>query len=139
MVIVCRLVAAALAFTCTHSVAATLSGPTGDGAWTIDAAFTDEQGHEVTALQLRPNVLYRAEVEVGAAAVSGGCPARIAFNATMPAHYHGMATSAKVSGSDCRYLVSGIFMQMSGVWELYFDVARGVVVSRATFPIELRK
>lgn len=124
---------------CATAEASTLSGISADGAWRVDAIFADEQGHQVEQDQIQSNVLYRAELVVRPTVDSVACPARVAFDATMPVHYHGMSTIAKVSGSACNYLVSGVYFQMKGAWELYVDVVRGPVVSRATFPIELAK
>lgn len=124
---------------CAPAKASTLSGSSADGDWHVDVAFADEQGRQVTRGQLQSNVLYRAELMVRPRADNAGCPARVAIDAAMPAHYHGMPTVAKVSGSACKYFVSGIYFQMHGAWELYIDVVRGRVLSRATFPIELLK
>lgn len=131
--------AAIVVMACATAEASTLSGTSADGAWRVDAIFADEQGRQVGRDQLQSNVLYRAELVVRPAADKAACPARVAFDATMPAHYHGMSTTAKVSGAACKYVVSGVYFQMKGAWELYVDVVRGPIVSRATFPIELAK
>ncbi len=131
--------AACIVMACVTAQASTLSGTSADGAWHVDAIFADEQGREVGPDQIQSNILYRAELVVRPAAGKAACPARVAFDATMPAHYHGMSTTAKVSGAACKYVVSGVYFQMKGPWELYIDVFRGPVVSRATFPIELAK
>ncbi|PTT21637.1 hypothetical protein DBR12_06070 [Acidovorax sp. HMWF029] len=124
---------------CGTAEASTLSGVSADGAWHVDAIFADEQGRQVDRDNIRSNVLYRAELTVRPASDKAACPGRVAFDATMPAHYHGMSTTAKVSGAACKYVVSGVYFQMKGAWELYVDLVRGPVVSRATFPIELAK
>lgn len=131
--------AATAVISCAAAEASTMSGISADGVWHVDASFADEQGRQVGREQVRSNVLYSAELIVRPAADSAACPARVAFDATMPAHYHGMSTIAKVSGTACKYIVKGIYFQMKGAWEIYVDVARGPVISRATLPIEIEK
>lgn len=124
---------------CAPAKAGTLSGSSADGDWHVDVVFADEEGRQVTRDHLQSNVLYHAELTVRPAADKPACPARVAVDAAMPAHYHGMSTTAKVRGTACKYAVSGIYFQMNGAWELYVDVVFGRVVSRATFPIEIPK
>lgn len=127
-----------LAFMFSSVTANTLAGTTGDGVWAVNAQFTDENGRVTAVRKLASNVLYRAEVVLSP--LSGSeCPSHLLFDAGMPAHYHGMSTKAKVSGNGCKFFVSGVYFQMRGAWEIYFDVALGSTSSRATFIIELEK
>jgi DNA-binding beta-propeller fold protein YncE len=58
--------------------------------------------------------------------------AAIVVDAVMPAHHHGMNTQARVrSRGDGRFVVEGLRLHMSGLWELHVDVTRRGVTERA--------
>ena len=57
------------------------------------------------------------EADVTICPLESGTPSRIAVDATMPAHQHGMNYDPEiVSGVDGVYEVTGLFFHMPGVW-----------------------
>ena len=64
--------------------------------------------------------------------------ARLAVDAAMPQHRHGMNTQPVVTAtSPGRFHVSGMQFHMPGRWELYFDITEGAVTERAQFEVNL--
>ncbi len=56
----------------------------------------------------------------------------------MPEHGHGMNVEPKVTAlGKGRFSVEGMLLHMSGRWELYFDITRDGVTSRAQDEITL--
>lgn len=117
--------------------AQTLAGKTADGSWLVSVTLSDEQGRKLRLADLQMDQLYRAELIVRPIDGGAPCPTEVALDATMPAHYHSMSTTPKITGGNCRYVAEGIYFQMAGAWELYIDASCGAMLSRATFPIQL--
>lgn len=117
--------------------AQTLEGRTADDAWLVSVTLLDEQGRKLRPAELQMDQLYRADLILRPIAVGASCPTKVALDATMPAHYHGMSTVPKMTGGNCRYVAEGIYFQMAGAWELYIDASSGPMLSRATFQIKL--
>ena len=65
--------------------------------------------------------------------------ATVTFGGGMPAHNHGFPTEPQVTttGSNGDYLIEGVKMQMSGHWEMIFDIESGDMADTITFNIVL--
>lgn len=124
--------------TSSYAQADALRLETADGAWSLRAVFLDESGRVSAATELASNVLYRVRAEV-TPQKGTPCPSRMQFDAAMPSHYHGMPTKAKVISAACAFQVSGVYFQMKGPWELYFDIVLEGTTSRAVFATNLQK
>lgn len=83
------------------------------------------------------NELFSLEVELEEA----GAPlagAVVGVSAFMPGHGHGMNYVPQSTDlGDGRYRVDGMLFHMPGFWELYVDVVRDGVASRASFDLDL--
>lgn len=63
---------------------------------------------------------------------------KLAIDAAMPDHQHGMNRTPVVRASaDGRHDVEGVLFHMAGYWELYFDVTRGAHVERTQIGFEV--
>ena len=63
---------------------------------------------------------------------------RLAVDARMPEHAHGMNREPKVERrEDGSLRVTNLFFHMPGYWEIYFDFTRGAITERAQFPVDV--
>lgn len=68
-----------------------------------------------------------------------GADFRVEVDARMPAHFHGMNRSPKLSRQpDGSYLAEGMLFHMPGHWELYVDVSQAGRTERAQADILLK-
>lgn len=57
---------------------------------------------------------------------------RLAVDASMPEHGHGMNRTPKIARAQSgEFVVQGMLFHMTGRWELYFDVTSGALTERA--------
>lgn len=63
----------------------------------------------------------------------------VLVDARMPAHFHGMNRSAKISrGAGNTWKAEGLIFHMPGHWELYVDITQGGATERAQMDVELK-
>jgi len=73
------------------------------------------------------------------AAKAGGEAFDVEVDARMPAHFHGMNRSPKVTRQpDGSFQADGMLFHMPGHWELYFDIWQGAGAERAQCSIDLK-
>jgi sugar lactone lactonase YvrE len=112
---------------------------------TLPATLCSNGARYQLRLQSKPsaipyNALFEIEVQIaeGCVAPKTLTDATLAVDAVMPEHRHGMNTQPEVlSLGNGRFRVQGLMLHMAGLWELYFDVARGGVTERAQVGIAL--
>ncbi len=81
------------------------------------------------------NTHFSLELAVKPAKADAG-PIKVAVDADMPAHRHGMHTKPEVTGEgENRYKVDGMLFHMKGEWVIMVDVTGEEVTERATFPV----
>jgi hypothetical protein len=84
------------------------------------------------------NEPFQIVVVVVPLASAGSGELALAVDAAMPEHGHGMNVEPKVTAlGKGRFSVEGMLLHMSGRWELYFDITRDGVTSRAQDEITL--
>ena len=92
---------------------------------TTPAAIVVNQPFDVT-LTVTPKVGAVGDVEVQ-------------VDARMPAHFHGMNRTAKVSrGPGGSWKAEGLVFHMPGHWELYVDITQGGSTERAQMDVDLQ-
>lgn len=70
---------------------------------------------------------------------AAGAPVTVDVDARMPAHFHGMNRTPKLSRQpDGSYKAEGMLFHMAGHWELYFDIAQGGRTERAQVDVNLK-
>jgi len=63
----------------------------------------------------------------------------VVVDARMPAHFHGMNRTAKLSRAGGNtWKAEGLVFHMSGHWELYVDITDGGVTERAQMDVNLK-
>jgi hypothetical protein len=78
-------------------------------------------------------------VEVATAAGEPFAPTRLAFDAAMPQHGHGLPTAPRVTRAlgDGRFLVEGVKFQMGGDWTLRVEVVGPSGADVAVFHVDV--
>jgi len=107
-------------------------------ATTTDGTFA--VGVELAGAAPPFNEPFELEVTLAEAAPPGAAvsDAEVLVSAWMPAHGHGMNRYPAVEPlGDGRYRVRGMLLHMLGHWELYVDVVRDRLASRAVFEVDL--
>jgi len=63
---------------------------------------------------------------------------RLAVDAAMPEHGHGMNRTPRITrDDDGAFVVEGMLFHMTGRWELYFDITSGALTERAQTDVVL--
>lgn len=105
----------------------TRSATTDGGTWTVSYVPS------VDPIEVSENFTITVSIDSGA--TEG---ASVDFDATMPAHGHGMNTDAEVTDNgDGTWLVEGMLLHMPGHWRMMADVSSGDSTETATFDVEL--
>jgi hypothetical protein len=116
------------------------SGPWPAGARTIESNDgTFHLTYKLSPTGVPPmNEPFEIEVAAVAFGADGAGEAQLAVDAGMPEHGHGMNVepTVKTLGGN-RFRVENMVFHMSGRWELYFDVTRDGITSRAQDEITL--
>lgn len=117
-----------------------VSGPLRDGARMIESNDgTFHLTYRLSPTDVPPiNEPFEIEVAAVAFGADGADEAQLAVDAGMPEHGHGMNVEPTVTplGGN-RFRVENMVFHMSGRWELYFDVTRDGITSRAQDEITL--
>jgi len=137
-------------------LAAALLGAVGAALAMVAPAWADACPREAPGFQrlatAEAEIAYRwepAELKVGQffAAEVAVCRApgpepveRIAVDATMPAHGHGMSYRPAVEAAgEGRYRITGLMLHMPGTWRLAFDLFQGARRTRLTYEVDLKR
>jgi hypothetical protein len=84
------------------------------------------------------NELFAIDVDVAARDGVAGDSLTLQVDAGMPEHGHGMNVEpTAVSSGRGRFRVAGMLFHMSGRWDIYFDITRDGITSRAQDEITL--
>jgi len=103
-----------------------------DGTFHVDVRFDPEP--------VPLNALFDMEVTIVSAADPSGSPVevRLAVDARMPAHRHGMNLRPRVTRIGVgEYRVSGMLLHMPGFWDITFDLTTGGRTERAQMAVFL--
>lgn len=130
-----------------YAVAALALAGQADGAWACElpAGWTVMTPDSETAIRAAltsdpsPIPLHAPfEVTVGVCAPDGDTVDRITFDATMPAHGHGMNYAPEITqGEAGRYKLSGLLFHMPGLWQASLTVYSGGKPTYFTLDIEV--
>lgn len=101
--------------------------------------FTSNGGKYQVSLETTPSPIPMNDLFDVRFTVTPGDGVAVEVDARMPAHFHGMNRTAKLSKlPDGSYKAEGLLFHMPGHWELYVDVMRGGVTERAQMDVELK-
>jgi hypothetical protein len=101
--------------------------------------FSSNAGKFQVALQSRPSPIPMNEPFDVSFTVTPAEGIGVEVDARMPAHFHGMNRTAKLSRQpDGSWKAEGLLFHMPGHWELYVDITRGGVTERAQMDVDLK-
>ena len=113
--------------------------PVPDG-WQSMVADGDNQG--VAAVELLADAIVLAEpfqISIMACRVDMPPPDRIVFDATMPAHRHGMNYQPRIMDvGDGVYQIDGLLFHMPGTWQISLSAFWGDSADHFIFDVPLR-
>lgn len=98
-----------------------------DGKFDLHVEEIDGQAvKDNTSLQFPKNKLFAMQVRLVSKSFDSKAPIHLEFDASMPAHKHGMLTKAKASDKGGgRFRIEGIKLHMPGAWVLSFTIKQG--------------
>ncbi len=100
---------------------------------------TDQAVEDNASLQFPKNKIFSISLRLIPLKLNPSGKSTIAFDATMPAHKHGMLTKPRVTSQDNdRFLIEGIKFHMPGSWVLHFTVKQGDVTDVLTMPWDVK-
>lgn len=113
--------------------------------WTKHARIESNAGSYVVHVQPAPaelpdNEPFELRVWIASAARPNEVQrnVRLAVDASMPEHGHGMNRTPKIVRAEGgEFVVQGMLFHMTGRWELYFDVTAGALTERAQADVVL--
>lgn len=125
--------------------AAPAAEPAPPPEWTRHARVESNAGSYVVHVAPAPGELpdnedfeLRVWVSNAAAPNEVAREVKLAVDASMPEHGHGMNRTPKISrGESGEFVVQGMLFHMTGRWELYFDVTAGARTERAQVDVVL--
>lgn len=119
--------------------------PSTPPAWAEHARIESNAGAYVVHVEPAPSTLPDNEAfELRVWVARADAPSelarevRLAVDASMPEHGHGMNRTPKITREPSgEFLVQGMLFHMTGRWELYFDVTSGALTERAQVDVVL--
>ncbi len=124
---------------------APIAEPTPPPEWTRHARVESNAGSYVVHVSPPPEELpdnedfeLRVWIARAAAPHEVAREVKLAVEASMPEHGHGMNRTPKIArGEGGEFVVQGMLFHMTGRWELYFDITSGALSERAQVDVLL--